>query len=759
MKMGRKNTDITLAGTNEMQTRHIFSEELKRRDAGKEFSRELKRSGVVVVRSKKKTLKTIRKVKMGTVEIHRVVLGKRKRLNRLKTGKRAVLHDQKSQMLILKQNESARLERNLHHLADQKKTLEKAMQNYVEQGKIEHCQKMIEQIDLRIERNHIKRKALNTDIMILRADRYMNGYNVVRQDTVRNKIYITHKQFLTLSKTRKISEQKYKRIIEREKESQILSEEIKNNTKKFSGTVVKGSIKEATRGGKERLIGELEEQGDTGSEAVKLMVESPGRMLEGAKTLKHGAGAMIRAPGRIGKGTWNTGKNAYKTGKAAVRGAKATAKTMLKAKQWAVAFAKSKQKAIMLKQVMEQATRALAEAAKAVIHVAVKIIMFIIQGLASIGLPVIIIAALIGGLIAIVCAIMATVLSPYLDNKTMEITKALCTDYLGDYKQWTEVYKESFMESNCYMDCDYDNNDMVSIQFMSDGYQTMADNRALIVYVAAYAQFEDISIVGESPDSQDAEKILNFMTACLEFLNPQDEAFITGTDQRFKEYVCKKEKDSDGVYHHEHDYGEWRLKFRLRTENELLHFLGFDTVQLETYHSMMSEFSRQVQEETSHEVAMKGFSLTDYFDFFGGNQTSGEVLADLIDLGDVELTEVTAFSLQYVGNPYVWGGNSLTDGVDCSGFVKAIYEHFGVTGIPRTSSEQSQTGELVSGLDEAKPGDLIFYGQPVHHVALYLGGGQIVHASNSKPYPAGGIKVSSATYATITCIRRWVDDS
>ena len=173
---------------------------------------------------------------------------------------------------------------------------------------------------------------------------------------------------------------------------------------------------------------------------------------------------------------------------------------------------------------------------------------------------------------------------------------------------------------------------------------------------------------------------------------------------------------------------------------------------------MVAEFSRQVQEENDYEVASKGFSLTDYFDFFGGSTTSDDVLADLIDIGDIELTEVTEFSLQYVGNPYVWGGNSLTNGVDCSGFVKAVYENFGVTGIPRTSAEQSKTGKLIPSLNEARPGDLIFYGQPVHHVALYLGGGQIVHASNSKPYPAGGIKVSSATYSTITCIRRWVDE-
>lgn len=109
---------------------------------------------------------------------------------------------------------------------------------------------------------------------------------------------------------------------------------------------------------------------------------------------------------------------------------------------------------------------------------------------------------------------------------------------------------------------------------------------------------------------------------------------------------------------------------------------------------------------------------------------------------------VVDFATQYVGNPYVWGGTSLTNGADCSGFVQSVYANFGVS-LPRTSYEQQNAGTEVSYAD-AQPGDLICYGG---HVAIYMGNGQIVHASNS----VDGIKISNdATYRTITSVRRLV---
>lgn len=112
---------------------------------------------------------------------------------------------------------------------------------------------------------------------------------------------------------------------------------------------------------------------------------------------------------------------------------------------------------------------------------------------------------------------------------------------------------------------------------------------------------------------------------------------------------------------------------------------------------------------------------------------------------------IANYACQYIGNPYVLGGTSLTSGADCSGFTYRIYSDFGYS-IPRTSLQQRTAGTAVNYSD-AQPGDLICYDG---HVALYIGGGLIVHASNSNPYPSGGIKVGQAQYRTILAVRRIV---
>ncbi len=107
---------------------------------------------------------------------------------------------------------------------------------------------------------------------------------------------------------------------------------------------------------------------------------------------------------------------------------------------------------------------------------------------------------------------------------------------------------------------------------------------------------------------------------------------------------------------------------------------------------------------------------------------------------------VAEYALQFVGNPYVYGGTSLTNGADCSGFVMSVYANFGVS-LPHSSASDRSQGYAVGSLSEAQPGDLICYSG---HVALYIGDGQIVHASNSKT----GIIVSNAGYRKILAIRR-----
>uniref|UniRef100_UPI0040569AD6 C40 family peptidase n=1 Tax=Acetatifactor sp. TaxID=1872090 RepID=UPI0040569AD6 len=107
---------------------------------------------------------------------------------------------------------------------------------------------------------------------------------------------------------------------------------------------------------------------------------------------------------------------------------------------------------------------------------------------------------------------------------------------------------------------------------------------------------------------------------------------------------------------------------------------------------------------------------------------------------------VAEYALQFVGNPYVYGGSSLTNGTDCSGFVMSVYANFGVS-LPHSSAADRKQGYAVDGLANAQPGDLICYSG---HVALYIGDGQIVHASTSKT----GIIVSNADYKKILAVRR-----
>lgn len=108
--------------------------------------------------------------------------------------------------------------------------------------------------------------------------------------------------------------------------------------------------------------------------------------------------------------------------------------------------------------------------------------------------------------------------------------------------------------------------------------------------------------------------------------------------------------------------------------------------------------------------------------------------------------DVVKFAKQFVGNPYVYGGTSLTNGADCSGFVMSVYSNFGVS-LPHSSAADRNVGAAVNGIENAQPGDIICYSG---HVGIYAGDGQIVHASTSKT----GIIVSSATYRSILSIRR-----
>ena len=120
-----------------------------------------------------------------------------------------------------------------------------------------------------------------------------------------------------------------------------------------------------------------------------------------------------------------------------------------------------------------------------------------------------------------------------------------------------------------------------------------------------------------------------------------------------------------------------------------------------------------------------------------GKAPSGEVAS-------ATRNAIVAYAKQFLGNPYVYGGTSLTNGADCSGFVMSVYSHFGIS-TGRSSRDQAAKGRAIPTSD-VKPGDLLFYasGDYINHVAIYIGGGQVIHASN----PTTGICISPANYRT-----------
>ncbi len=168
------------------------------------------------------------------------------------------------------------------------------------------------------------------------------------------------------------------------------------------------------------------------------------------------------------------------------------------------------------------------------------------------------------------------------------------------------------------------------------------------------------------------------------------------------------------------------------------------------------EARRKAEEESSAKVNEEGSNSEESSDngdnndegnSSGSESSDGGSSSGSSSGGSAKGQEIANFACQFVGNPYVPGGTSLTEGADCSGFTMAVYNNFGLS-LPRSSYAQAGYGREVS-YSEAQPGDIIYYGG---HVGIYIGNGLIVHASTQ----ATGIKISNALYRSIITVRRIV---
>lgn len=153
----------------------------------------------------------------------------------------------------------------------------------------------------------------------------------------------------------------------------------------------------------------------------------------------------------------------------------------------------------------------------------------------------------------------------------------------------------------------------------------------------------------------------------------------------------------------------------------------------------------------SLEDGRTGYVAAEFVEVHFGTKTA----YSLDELASTKRMQIVNYGLQFVGNPYVWGGTSLTNGTDCSGFTMRVYQNFGYQ-LNRSSRAQFNNGVPVD-IDNLQPGDLVFYAYSdgtIHHVAIYIGNGQIVHANDSST----GIIVSSAYYKTPYGARRIILD-
>ena len=206
-------------------------------------------------------------------------------------------------------------------------------------------------------------------------------------------------------------------------------------------------------------------------------------------------------------------------------------------------------------------------------------------------------------------------------------------------------------------------------------------------------------------------------------------------------------QDEDFVIHKEKLNKEWMDKF-------IKKYIKKSQLKKVDYDAMMADLENWVCISVDSDYAFVSKEYIEISYKLNRAVKIGELKADGSSGVSSTRANLVEYAKQFLGNRYVYGGTSLTNGTDCSGFSMRVFEHFGY-GLPRTSGSQASSTKSISSSD-AKPGDLFFYGSGgrVNHVAIYIGSGMVIHASN----PSSGIKISNAYYRSPVKIGRVIND-
>lgn len=275
--------------------------------------------------------------------------------------------------------------------------------------------------------------------------------------------------------------------------------------------------------------------------------------------------------------------------------------------------------------------------------------------------------------------------------------------------------------------------------------------------ITAVAQVDDYVNVREEPD-ENSRILGKLYKDCIGTVLGEEDGWIkikSGSIEGFvkSEYVCiGDEALIDSVAHYRAKVTADALKMREETNTDCgildMAWNGerLDILDDELYDQGWIEVQKG---DTTAYVASAYVDVAYEFDYAESREEELARLAEearLADLNGSSLgVQICNYALQFVGNPYRWGGVSLTNGADCSGFLLSVFGHFGYY-LPHSSYADRSMGRAVSR-DEMRPGDIICYSG---HVALYIGNGQIVHAASRR----SGIKVSNAFYRSVVAIRR-----